>query len=120
MAITGIEHIQLAMPTGEEQAAREFYDGLLGIPEVPKPASLAGRGGCWFETGSVRLHLGVEQNFSPAKKAHPALLTDNLAALVCALEAAGYAIAEDQPLEKYDRRFVHDPFGNRIELMQPR
>ncbi|MGO4451339.1 VOC family protein [Phyllobacterium sp. TAF24] len=118
MAITGIDHIQLAMPEGEEQAARAFYDGLLGIPEVAKPAALAGRGGCWFEIGGVRIHLGVEQNFSPAKKAHPALLTNDLFALVRTLEAAGYAITEDQPLAKYDRRFVNDPFGNRIELMQ--
>ncbi|MBA8880624.1 VOC family protein [Phyllobacterium myrsinacearum] len=118
MAITGINHIQLAMPQGKEQAAREFYHGLLGIPEVQKPEQLAARGGCWFQIGNVRIHLGVEQNFLPAKKAHPALLTDDLSALTRALEAAGYAITEDQPLERYDRRFVNDPFGNRIELMQ--
>jgi catechol 2,3-dioxygenase-like lactoylglutathione lyase family enzyme len=118
MAITGIDHIQLAMPQGKEHAAREFYHGLLGIPEVQKPAQLATRGGCWFETGSVRIHLGIEQNFLPAKKAHPALLTDDLSMLVRRLEAAGYVVTEDQPLPGYDRRFVNDPFGNRIELMQ--
>lgn len=118
MAIIGIDHIQLAMPDGKEPEAREFYGGLLGIPEVQKPPQLAARGGCWFEINNVRIHLGVEQNFSPAKKAHPALLTDDLLALVHALEAAGFTVTEDQPLAKYDRRFVNDPFGNRIELMQ--
>ena len=116
--ILTIDHVQLAMPAGGESAARDFYMGLLGIAEVPKPAHLARRGGCWFEQGGVKIHLGVEDNFSPAKKAHPALLVDDFATLIRTLEDAGYAITEDQPLEGYDRRYVSDPFGNRIEIMQ--
>jgi catechol 2,3-dioxygenase-like lactoylglutathione lyase family enzyme len=116
--IIGIDHVQLAMPPGGESAAREFYQGLLGISEVSKPSHLAGRGGCWFEQTGVKIHLGVENGFNPAKKAHPALLVDNLSLLVQTLKAAGYAITEDQPLEGYDRWYVNDPFGNRIEIMQ--
>ena len=82
MPIIAIEHVQLAMPTGMEQAAREFYERLLGIPEVPKPPELARRGGAWFERGSLKIHLGVEADFRPARKAHPALLVADLEALV--------------------------------------
>ncbi|MEP7455837.1 VOC family protein [Phyllobacterium sp. SB3] len=118
MAITGIDHVQLAMPAGEEQAARGFYAGLLGIPEVPKPTQLAARGGCWFETNGVKIHLGVEVGFQPARKAHPAFIVDDLDALTALLEASGFPTNEDQPLDGYSRRYVNDPFGNRIELMQ--
>lgn len=118
MVITGIDHVQLAMPAGEEPAARNFYETLLGIPEVPKPAHLASRGGCWFETAGVKLHLGVDPDFRPARKAHPALAVDDLNTLAAALEANGFATIEDQPLEGYARRYVNDPFGNRIELIQ--
>lgn len=118
MAITGIDHVQLAMPAGEEQSARGFYAELLGIPEVPKPAQLAARGGCWFETSGVKIHLGVEPNFNPARKAHPAFIVDNLAALTALLEASGFPTTEDQSLQGYARRYVSDPFGNRNELMQ--
>jgi catechol 2,3-dioxygenase-like lactoylglutathione lyase family enzyme len=107
------------MPPGEENAAVDFYDGLLGIDHVPKPAHLALRGGCWFERGSLKVHLGVDQNFRPAKKAHPALLVSDLGELVDALRSAGVKIVGDEPLEGYDRVYVYDPFGNRIELMEP-
>ena len=116
--IVGIEHVQLAMPPGEEAAARAFFTGLLGIPEVPKPPKLAARGGCWFEGAGVKVHLGVEADFRAAKKAHPALLVDNLGAMVAALEAAGLAVTPDDPVEGRERCYVSDPFGNRIELMQ--
>src|SRR5262245_43588774 len=120
MAITGVEHIQLAMPAGREQEARAFYTGLLGIPESVKPPHLAKRGGAWFENGAVKLHLGVEADFRPARKAHPALLVSGLEALIGRLKAHGVPLSDDEPLEGYLRVFVADPFGNRIELMEPR
>ena len=118
MPIERIEHVQMAMPRGEEEAAINFYEGLLGIDHVPKPAHLAVRGGCWFERGNVKVHLGVEQDFRPAKKAHPALLVTELSALVDVLICAGVSVVDDEPLEGYDRVYVYDPFGNRIELME--
>jgi catechol 2,3-dioxygenase-like lactoylglutathione lyase family enzyme len=118
MAILRLDHIQIAMPPGREAEARRFYGELLGLREVPKPAVLAGRGGVWLEgDGGVSVHLGVEAEFRPARKAHPAFVVDNLADLVQALPAAGHAIAEDVALPGVERRFVHDPFGNRIELI---
>jgi catechol 2,3-dioxygenase-like lactoylglutathione lyase family enzyme len=117
--IHGLDHVQLAMPSGEEDAARAFYAEILGLTEVPKPANLAKRGGVWFEGGSLRLHLGVEREFAPARKAHPALLVRNLPALRAHLEAAGVPVVTDEPLEGYDRIHVADPFGNRIELLEP-
>lgn len=118
MTILALDHIQLAMPPNREKDARAFYSDLLGLSERRKPDNLIGRGGCWFERGEVRVHLGVEEDFQPARKAHPAFLVDDLGVVAATLEAAGYAIAFDQPLEGYDRRYVSDPFGNRIELMQ--
>ena len=120
MPIVAIEHVQLAMPPGMEQAAREFYQGLLGIPEVPKPPELAKRGGAWFERGSLKVHLGVEADFRPARKAHPALLVAGLEALISQLQAHNVKVTDDDPLEGYLRVYVADPFGNRIELMEPR
>ncbi|HKA40379.1 MAG TPA: VOC family protein [Burkholderiales bacterium] len=120
MPITAIEHIQLAMPAGMEHVAREFYQDILGIPEVRKPANLAKRGGAWFERGALKIHLGVEAEFRPARKAHPALLVVDLAALVKRLKERNVAVVDDEPLEDYFRVYVYDPFGNRIELMEPR
>lgn len=119
MQIEGLNHVQLAMPAGEENAARRFYAEILGIPEVAKPPHLAERGGCWFERGALKVHLGVEQDFRPAKKAHPAFTVTDLPTLVARMEAAGFCSVEDQPLEGYNRLYVADPFGNRIELMEP-
>jgi catechol 2,3-dioxygenase-like lactoylglutathione lyase family enzyme len=119
VAIVAIEHVQLAMPPGMEQSARDFYEGLLGIPEVPKPPELAKRGGAWFERGSLKIHLGVEADFRPAKKAHPALLVTELRDLVSRLKAHDVRVIEDDALEGYLRVYVADPFGNRIELMEP-
>lgn len=107
------------MPAGQEAAAREFYEGLLGLPEQPKPPHLAVRGGCWFEGDGVKIHLGVEQDFRPARKAHPALLVSDLPALVEALRAADVRLVDDEPLDGYDRVYCDDPFGNRLELMEP-
>jgi catechol 2,3-dioxygenase-like lactoylglutathione lyase family enzyme len=119
MRVHGIDHVQLAMPPGEEDEARRFYGGVLGLPEQPKPPNLAVRGGCWFGTDGVVLHLGVEDGFRPARKAHPALLVEDLPALVARLHEAGVAVVEDEPLPGYDRVYVADPFGNRIELLEP-
>jgi catechol 2,3-dioxygenase-like lactoylglutathione lyase family enzyme len=115
-----IDHVLLAMPAGREEDARAFYQQILGIPEAAKPPQLAARGGCWFEAGEVKVHLGVEKDFVPARKAHPAFIVDDLAALIGHLKQAGYKLSEDAPLEGYDRIFVDDPFGNRIELLQPK
>jgi catechol 2,3-dioxygenase-like lactoylglutathione lyase family enzyme len=118
MALRSLDHVLLAMPPNREAEARAFYRDLLGIPEVGKPANLAARGGCWFELGAVKIHLGVEKDFRPARKAHPAFLVDDVRALAAKAAAAGYRTAEDEPLASYDRVYVYDPFGNRIELMQ--
>lgn len=108
------------MPAGMEKAARAFYQGLLGIPEIPKPPALAKRGGAWFERGALKIHLGVEADFQPARKAHPALLVTDLEAMVARLKAHNVEVIEDDPLEGYLRVYIADPFGNRIELMEPR
>ena len=118
MTITGIEHVQLAMPVGGEDAARGFYSGLLGLPERAKPEKLSARGGCWFEGPGVKVHLGVEADFRPALKAHPALLVDDLPALIKVLVASDVTVSDDDPADGRARCYVSDPFGNRIELMQ--
>jgi catechol 2,3-dioxygenase-like lactoylglutathione lyase family enzyme len=114
-----LDHVQLAMPAGGEDCAREFYQGVLGIPEVPKPPDMAKRGGCWFESGDLKVHLGVEPEFRPARKAHPAFIVSDLVALVAHFRSTGSPVTEDRSLEGYYRIFVQDPFGNRIELMEP-
>jgi len=116
--ITGLDHVQLVMPTGGEERARAFYCGVLGLSERAKPPHLAERGGCWFRAGGVELHLGVEEPFRPAAKAHPALLVADLAAMRARLAEHGVALVEGEPLEGYARGDIADPFGNRIELMQ--
>ena len=118
-AVYGLDHVQLALPAGGEPAARAFYVDLLGLTEVLKPPNLAARGGVWFEGGTLRLHLGVEADFRPAKKAHPALLVRSLPALVAALSRAGIPVVVDEPLPGFDRVHVADPFGNRLELLEP-
>ena len=118
--LTGIHHIQLAMPVGEEEAGRRFYGELLGLPEVPKPSELAPRGGIWFRSGELEVHLGVERaDFRPATKAHPAFLVTGLDELRERLEGDGYRIDEDVQFEGYRRFHVRDPFGNRLELVEP-
>jgi catechol 2,3-dioxygenase-like lactoylglutathione lyase family enzyme len=106
------------MPPGREQEAVGFYDGILGIKVRPKPPPLAARGGCWFESGTVKVHLGVEEGFRPALKAHPALVVEGLDELVTALCVAGHAVRWDDELAGVRRCFVADPFGNRIELTE--
>jgi catechol 2,3-dioxygenase-like lactoylglutathione lyase family enzyme len=120
VGIVGIDHVQLAMPAGGEEAARRFYGDVLGFEEVPKPAALAGRGGAWFRSGGVHLHLGVEPDFRPARKAHPALRVEGLTALIVRCVNAGHPVERDVPLPGLERVHVADPFGNRIELLELR
>jgi hypothetical protein len=118
MKVAGLDHIQLAMPAGREAEARAYYEGQHVIPEMTKPPPLAARGGAWFERGALKIHLGVEKNFMPARKAHPGLLVEDLPALIATLAAAGIAVNTDEPLEGFIRVYVDDPFGNRIVLME--
>ncbi|HUF00575.1 MAG TPA: VOC family protein [Anaerolineales bacterium] len=119
MTILSIDHIQIAMPAGEEEKARAFYVELLGFTEIPKPPELAKRGGAWFRSENVQLHLGIESDFRPARKAHPAFTVDNLDSLVVSIQNAGYKTDTSQPpLDGYKRTHIFDPFGNRIELME--
>lgn len=119
MKVERLDHVQLAMPKGGEDKARAFYGGILEIAEVPKPPHLARRGGCCFERGALKVHLGVEQDFQPARKAHPAFIVSDVVGLADKLENAGCRIVNDQPLEGYVRLYVDDPFGNRLEFMEP-
>lgn len=117
--VARLDHVQLAMPAGEEEAAEAFYCGLLGFEVLEKPPVLAARGGRWFgcDGGRVQVHLGVEEDFRPARKAHPALAVEGLDALAAALGAAGHAVRWDEDNPGVRRCYVEDPFGNRIELV---
>ncbi len=117
--VVGLDHVQLSIPAGGEDAARHFYGELLGLVEVPKPAPLAERGGCWFvrSGGGVALHLGVNPDFRPARKAHVALLVDDLMGLRAALERAGVTVVDDDVSIAVRRCYAFDPFGNRLELV---
>ena len=113
-----LDHVQLAMPRGKEDAARAFYVGVLGMEELAKPAALAARGGAWFASGDVQLHLGVEDDFRPAKKAHPALQCQDYDALLQTLRSHNLKVIEDNELEPLRRSYIDDPFGNRIEILE--
>ena len=117
--ITGLHHIQLAIPAGQEETCRQFWGQTLGLAELTKPAGLAGRGGCWFGGGGLEVHLGVEADFTPARKAHPGIVVDGLADLAAKLEAAGATVVWDTELEGHDRFYSSDPFGNRLEFLEP-
>jgi len=116
--IVGLDHVQLAMPPGGEEKARWFYAGVLGLTEVEKPESLQARGGCWFTGEGTQIHLGVQADFVPATKAHPALRVANLDEAVAALETAGVAAKPDTAVPHVRRFYAHDPFGNRLEFIQ--
>lgn len=116
--IQGLDHLQLAMPAGEEAAARAFYGELLGLRELDKPPQLAARGGCWFALGTQALHLGVEASFAPARKAHPAFGVFDLEACRVRLEEAGVTTVPDTALPHVRRFYAADPFGNRLEFIQ--
>ena len=118
MAILGIDHVQVAAPSGCEVEARAFYGALLGLAEIAKPAPLAARGGCWFRAGGQELHVGVEEPFAPARKAHPGLVADDLDSLAGRLRAAGHEVTFDDAIPGATRFHVADPFGNRLEIRQ--
>ncbi len=129
MAAFHLHHVQLAIPRGGELDARAFYGGVLGLQELTKPPELAARGGCWFLAGSrqapeggspgVELHLGVEEPFQPARKAHPGILVDDLDGLADRLASAGHPAEPDDLFPGYRRIYTADPFGNRLEFLQP-
>lgn len=116
--ILRIDHVQLAMPKGSEDLARGFYRDVLGMKEISKPEPLAGRGGCWFGSEEAQVHLGVEEDFRPAKKAHPALVVEGLDEIFAQCEKAGLASKPDAEIEGRRRVDVFDPFGNRLELIE--
>ncbi|HZT51006.1 MAG TPA: VOC family protein [Stellaceae bacterium] len=118
MGILGFDHVQLAMPKGGEPAARAFYGEVLGMRELPKPPELAARGGAWFSDGATQLHLGIDLDFRPAQRAHPALLVRGLDEYLARARERGIRIVDDEPLPGYRRAFLYDPFGNRLELME--
>jgi catechol 2,3-dioxygenase-like lactoylglutathione lyase family enzyme len=117
--VVGIDHVQLAMPAGPEAEAQAeaFFTGLLGLPRIPKPPELAARGGCWFEQGPAKVHLGVEADFRPARKAHPALVVSGLEELCRVLDEAGHPSRRAEDVPGQPQWYVDDPFGNRIELI---
>lgn len=115
---TGIDHVQLAAPAGCEADARKFFGEILGMPEIPKPEKLAVRGGVWFQCGLQQIHIGVEKDFSSAKKAHPAFRIRALEDLQSHLENFGITVQVDSSIADVKRFFVSDPFGNRLEFME--
>ncbi len=117
--LQAVDHVQLAIPPGGEARARAFWHDLLGLPETPKPAELAGRGGCWFETDAIKVHCGVEDPFHAARKAHIAFRVDDVETLAERAGALGYETANDRQLPGHARVFIFDPFGNRLEFLQP-
>jgi catechol 2,3-dioxygenase-like lactoylglutathione lyase family enzyme len=118
--IAGLHHIQLAIPVGGENACRQFWGDTLGLTELAKPPGLASRGGCWFAGDGLELHLGVEEDFAPARKAHPGILVTGLADVAARLEAAGTSVVWDTELSGHDRFYSNDPFGNRLEFLSPK
>ncbi|HEY6972076.1 MAG TPA: VOC family protein [Candidatus Angelobacter sp.] len=119
MWITDIDHVQLAAPPGCEQAARRFFGELLGLKEIEKPEPLRSRGGCWFRVGSRQLHIGVEEPFMPAKKAHPAFSVRDVKGLFAALEREAIQCVWDESLGGARRFYAIDPWGNRLEFTEP-
>ena len=116
--IAGIDHVQVAAPPGGEEAARRFYGELLGLPELEKPPALRGRGGAWFGCGAQQLHVGIEDPFSPARKAHPALCAADAAGVAERLVAAGAPVTWDDGIPGLRRFYTEDPFGNRLEITE--
>ncbi|POX54310.1 VOC family protein [Streptomyces sp. Ru72] len=117
--LTAVDHVQLAAPPGSEDLLRAYYVDVLGMTEVPKPPVLAARGGCWFQAGAVQLHLGVEDDFRPAKKAHPGLRVTGIEAYAARLAARGAPVIWDDNLPGHRRFYSEDPVGNRLEFLEP-
>jgi catechol 2,3-dioxygenase-like lactoylglutathione lyase family enzyme len=118
MAILSLDHVQLTIPVGGEDRAREFYSRILGLSEVEKPAAMSGRNSIWFAAGAAKLHLGIEPDFHPAKRAHPALVVEGLDEILVSCERAGLLTRPDTSFYGFRRVHVFDPFGNRLELME--
>ncbi|AXI47856.1 glyoxalase [Sulfitobacter sp. SK012] len=116
--IEELHHIQIAIPKNQENKARTFYGGILGFSEIEKPSALRGRGGVWFQAHGIRLHIGVEDPFTPAKKAHPGFRVTSLKHAVSHLDASGIAYRTDMDFPDMKRIYINDPFGNRIELLE--
>lgn len=114
----GLHHVQLAMPEGEEEAVRAFFVDVLGMVEIEKPPALAARGGAWFRSGELEIHCGVEDDFVPAGKAHPGILTDDLDAVAARLRDAGYPVHRDELFPGFKRFYSTDCFGNRLEFLE--
>ncbi|WP_406455877.1 glyoxalase [Streptomyces sp. NBC_01622] len=117
--IAAVDHVQLAAPPGSEDALRAYYVDTLGMVEIPKPPVLAARGGCWFGAGAVQLHLGIEADFRPARKAHPGLRVADIEAYAARLEARGASVTWDDDLPGHRRFYSEDPVGNRLEFLEP-
>lgn len=117
--LTGLHHVQVSCPPASEDALRAFYGGVLGMTEIPKPPVLAARGGVWFRSGTAEIHCGVEQDFRPARKAHPGLLVADLDRLAAACEAAGHPVEWDPHFPGHRRIYVADAVGNRLEFLEP-
>ena len=117
-SVVGLNHLQIEAPAGCEQAARAFFGDLLGLPEIAKPATLQGRGGVWFACGAQQIHIGVVARFEPRRKGHPALEVRGLDAWRARLAAANVPITEDEPLPGWNRFYIADPWGNRVELLE--
>ncbi|WP_405972452.1 glyoxalase [Streptomyces sp. NBC_00988] len=117
--LAAVDHVQLAAPAGSEDALRRYYVDVLGMTEIPKPPVLAARGGCWFGAGAVQLHLGVEVDFRPAKKAHPGLRVTGIEAYAARLKSLGAPVTWDEDLPGYRRFYSEDPVGNRLEFLEP-
>lgn len=117
--LTAVDHVQLAAPPGTEDLLRAYYADVLGMTETRKPPVLAARGGCWFQAGTVRLHIGVERDFRPAKKAHPGLRVTDIESYAARLAAGGAPVAWDGELPGYRRFYSEDPVGNRLEFLEP-
>ncbi|MFF3400851.1 VOC family protein [Streptomyces sp. NPDC002659] len=117
--LAAVDHVQLAAPAGAEDALRAYYTDVLGMTEIPKPPVLAARGGCWFQAGAVQLHLGIETDFWPAKKAHPGLRVTRIEAYAARLLEHGAKVIWDDSLPGHRRFYSEDPVGNRLEFLEP-
>lgn len=117
--ITAVDHVQLAAPPGSEERLRTYYTDVLGMTEIPKPPVLAARGGCWFQAGAAQLHLGIEEDFRPAVKAHPGLRVTGIERYALRLEDHGALVEWDEHLPGHRRFYSYDPVGNRLEFLEP-
>ncbi|BAU83821.1 glyoxalase [Streptomyces laurentii] len=119
--LVALDHVQLAAPAGSEPRLRAYYEGVLGMTEIPKPPVLAARGGCWFAAadGAVQVHVGVEADFRPARKAHPGLRVSGIDAFAARVAAHGGAVVWDDHLPGHRRFYSEDPVGNRLEFLEP-